>query len=75
MNGGLLGEAYSLNARMFALETELLTARKRQEQSNETPHTAVHPMARFVSGTWQEYRHANPHRQSGITMVRQLRAR
>jgi hypothetical protein len=27
-NGGLCGEAYSLNARMFALETELEQARK-----------------------------------------------
>ncbi len=30
MNGGLSGEVYSLNARCFALETELETSAKRE---------------------------------------------
>ena len=33
-NGGLQGESYSLNARMFQLETELKTAEKK-ETANE----------------------------------------
>lgn len=35
MNGGLLGEVYSLNARMFRLETELKDAKKRESAEFE----------------------------------------
>jgi hypothetical protein len=30
-NGGVSGEVYSLNARMFALETKLLTLKEKQQ--------------------------------------------
>lgn len=32
-NGGMHGEVYSLNARMFSLETELQTAQKQEMQT------------------------------------------
>lgn len=35
MNGGLSGEVYSLNARMFRLETELSDAKKREASELE----------------------------------------